>query len=99
MTQNKFKTVKIVCLFKLFSYFCTALSQKRGRLMCITNFYGCLRTSLLTNRKYLPMAKKVTSSKVASQASQALRDGRSSSRTKSIAGSALSQREKTKKSK
>lgn len=54
---------------------------------------------MLTNRKYLPMAKKVTSSKVASQASQALRDGRSSSRTKSIAGSALSQREKTKKSK
>ena len=38
--------------------------------------------------------KKVTSKKVATQASKALRDGRSSDRTKSIAGSALSQREK-----
>ena len=42
------------------------------------------------------MAKKVTSKKVATQASNALRDGRSSDRTKSIAGSALSQREKKK---
>lgn len=40
------------------------------------------------------MAKKVTSAKVASKASAALRDGRTSPRTKSIAGSALSQREK-----
>lgn len=40
------------------------------------------------------MAKKVTSTKVAKQASATLRDGRSSKRTKSIAGSALSQREK-----
>ena len=40
------------------------------------------------------MAKKVTSKKVATQASKALRDGRSSDRTMSIAGSALSQREK-----
>lgn len=40
------------------------------------------------------MAKKVTSAKVASKASKALSDGRSSARTKSIAGSALSQREK-----
>lgn len=39
------------------------------------------------------MAKKVTSAKVATKASKALSDGRSSSRTKSIAGSALSQRE------
>ena len=36
------------------------------------------------------MAKKVTSAKVASKASKALSDGRSSARTKSIAGSALS---------
>lgn len=36
-------------------------------------------------------AKKVTSPKVASQASKALRDGRSSPRTRSIAGSAVSQ--------
>lgn len=34
---------------------------------------------------------KVTSPKVATQASKALRDGRSSSRTKSIAASALAQ--------
>ena len=43
------------------------------------------------------MAKKVTSKKVASQASKALKDGRSSARTKNIAGSALSQREKKSK--
>ncbi len=41
------------------------------------------------------MAKKITSAKVASKASKALSDGRSSARTKSIAGSALSQREKS----
>ena len=40
------------------------------------------------------MAKKITSKDVASKASAALRDGRSSNRTKSIAASALSQREK-----
>ncbi|WP_198146105.1 hypothetical protein [Spiroplasma helicoides] len=34
---------------------------------------------------------KVTSSKVATKASAALKDGRSSARTKSIAGSALAQ--------
>ena len=45
------------------------------------------------------MAKKVTSAKVASKASKALSDGRSSARTKSIAGSALSQREKSGKRK
>ena len=39
------------------------------------------------------MACKKTSSGVASKASRALRDGRSSARTKSIAGSALSQRQ------
>lgn len=42
------------------------------------------------------MAKKITSKDVASKASAALRDGRSSKRTKSIAASALSQREKKK---
>jgi hypothetical protein len=40
---------------------------------------------------------KVTSKAVASKASKALQDGRSSARTKSIAGSALSQREKPSK--
>lgn len=35
--------------------------------------------------------KKVTSPKVATQASAVLRDGRSGSRTRAIAGSALSQ--------
>lgn len=39
-------------------------------------------------------SNRVTSKSVASKASQALRDGRSSSRTKSIAASALSQRKK-----
>lgn len=43
------------------------------------------------------MANKVTSSKVASKASKLLKDGRTSSATKSVAGSALSQREKGKK--
>ena len=42
------------------------------------------------------MAKKVTSLKVAKQASKILRDGRSSKRSKTVAGSALSQREKKK---
>ena len=41
-------------------------------------------------------SKEVTSKEVASKASKALQDGRSSDRTKSIAGSALSQREKKK---
>ncbi|MCM1532011.1 MAG: hypothetical protein NC048_00980 [Bacteroides sp.] len=45
------------------------------------------------------MGKKVTSAKVATQASKALQDNRSSERTKSIAGSALSQRETGKKKK
>ncbi|MBQ2386346.1 MAG: hypothetical protein II300_03590 [Bacteroidales bacterium] len=42
------------------------------------------------------MAKKVTSAKVASEASKVLRDSRFGKTTKSIAGSALSQREKNK---
>jgi hypothetical protein len=51
---------------------------------------------MLSTHKRKIMAKKVTSKKVATKASKALQDGRSSSRTKSIAGSALSQREKKK---
>jgi hypothetical protein len=43
------------------------------------------------------MAKKVTSKKVASKASKILKDKRTSKRTKSVAGSALSQREKKRK--
>jgi hypothetical protein len=43
------------------------------------------------------MARKVTSKSVASTASKLLRDGRTSRRTKSVAGSALSQREKRRK--
>lgn len=43
------------------------------------------------------MAKKITSKDVASKASAALHDGHSSKRTKSIAASALSQREKKSK--
>lgn len=38
--------------------------------------------------------KKVTSKKVATKASKALKDKRTSKNTKSVAGSALSQREK-----
>ena len=40
------------------------------------------------------MAKKVTSKKVASKASDVLRDKRTSSKSKSAAASALAQREK-----
>ena len=57
-----------------------------------------LTDDYLFNSKSLSlMAKKVTSKAVATKASNALKDGRSSARTKSIAGSALSQREKKKK--
>lgn len=41
--------------------------------------------------------RKVTSSKVASKASSALRDGRTSKTTKTLAGSALSQAKAKKK--
>ena len=44
------------------------------------------------------MAKKATSPKVAKTASKILRDGRTSKASKSVAGSALSQREKKKQS-
>ncbi len=43
------------------------------------------------------MGKKVTSSKVASIASKVLKDGRTNAASKSVAGSALSQREGRKK--
>ena len=43
------------------------------------------------------MAKKVTSPKIATQASKTLKDGRYSDASKSVAGSALSQREKKSK--
>jgi hypothetical protein len=45
------------------------------------------------------MAKKVTSQRVTKIASKVLRDGRSGSKSKSAAGSALSQREKSRKKK
>ena len=45
------------------------------------------------------MAKKVTSSRVAKISSKVLRDGRTSKSSKSAAGSALSQREKSRKRK
>ena len=41
-----------------------------------------------------PSSRKVSSSKLAQIASQALRDGRSSRRTRSLAGSVLSQARK-----
>lgn len=43
------------------------------------------------------MARKVTSKPVASKASDLLKDGRTGKKTKSVAGSALSQREKRKR--
>ncbi|WP_262920361.1 hypothetical protein [Parabacteroides sp. FAFU027] len=43
------------------------------------------------------MAKKVTSKQVATQASKILQDNRFSKASKSVAGSALSQREKKSK--
>ncbi|AVM56820.1 hypothetical protein C3V43_02875 [Bacteroides heparinolyticus] len=63
---------------------------------CIQVYNGNLKHVATKDRKEDIMAKKVTSAKVASQASKALQDGRSSTRTKSLAGSALSQREKKK---
>jgi len=42
------------------------------------------------------MASKVTSKKVATKASKVLKDGRTSKDSKSVAGSALSQRPKKK---
>jgi hypothetical protein len=47
----------------------------------------------------MPGSKKVTSKKVATAASQVLRDGRTGKNSKSAAGSALSQREKPSKKK
>ena len=52
-----------------------------------------LITSLIEYKEVV-MAKKVTSPKVASKASGVLRDKRTSKKSKSAAGSALSQREK-----
>ena len=43
------------------------------------------------------MAKKVTSKKIATEASKVLRDDRYSKTSKSVAGSALTQREKKRK--
>jgi len=43
------------------------------------------------------MARKITSKRVAKIASKVLRDGRTGRKSKSAAGSALSQREKKKK--
>ena len=44
----------------------------------------------------MPSGKKTTSPRVAKKASKVLRDGRTSKDSKSVAGSALSQREKRK---
>ena len=51
----------------------------------------------LERKEVYNMAQKVTSKEVATIASKALKDRRSSRTTKCIAGSALSQREKKKK--
>ena len=64
------------------------------KLDCIMEAWNSPRKTPAKGRESFSMAKKVTSAKVATKASKALQDGRSSARTKSIAGSALSQREK-----
>lgn len=48
----------------------------------------------IERKDLINMAKKSTSLKIAKKASKVLKDGRSSKVSKSIAGSALSQREK-----
>lgn len=68
-----------------------SLTKSQGELAKCSQSNNITRNLLV---KKIIMAKKVTSKAVASKASAALRDGRSSSRTKSIAASALSQREK-----
>ena len=68
-----------------------SLAKSQGELAKCSQSNNINRNLLV---KKIIMAKKVTSKAVASKASAALRDGRSSSRTKSIAASALSQREK-----
>ena len=50
-----------------------------------------MHTAKSTERNCIMAIKKQTSPKVATQESKALKDGRSSARTKSIAESALSQ--------
>jgi hypothetical protein len=56
--------------------------------------------SCYTFKLNIPMAKtKTTSPKVAKKASAALKDGRTSKRTKSIAGSALAQAKPKKRGK
>lgn len=68
-----------------------SLAKSQGELAKCSQSNNINRNLLV---KKIIMAKKITSKAVASKASAALRDGRSSSRTKSIAASALSQREK-----
>ena len=58
--------------------------QQEMRLTCI------IEQTLISKE----MANKVTSKKVAKVASKVLRDGRTSKASKTVAGSALSQREK-----
>ena len=61
----------------------------------VKSFFPIFAVHVFSNKNLNDMPKKVTSARVASKASKALTDGRSSARTKSIAGSALSQREKS----
>lgn len=72
--------------------------RKRERFFnIVSRGLGQPHKTLVKGRVSQIVATKVTSKKVATQASKALQDGRSSARTKSIAGSALSQREKPSK--
>jgi hypothetical protein len=59
---------------------------------------GTLRTDSISDTKPIyKMAKKVTSKEVATKASKVLQDDRYGKTSKSVAGSALSQREKKSK--
>jgi hypothetical protein len=58
------------------------------------HFVVLLKAEIRVYRREKDLAKKVTSRKVATKASKLLRSRRTSNNTKSVAGSALSQREK-----
>ena len=63
-------------------------------VLCYT-FWGRQPPTIAAGKEVVHMAnKKQTSKSVATKASKALRDGRTSKNTKSIAGSALSQAKK-----
>lgn len=75
---------------------CSILEYHNLNIICKSN-HGFMLNFTKYRKGFDIMAKKVTSLRVAKQASKVLKDGRSSKRSKTIAGSVLSQREKEKK--